>query len=159
MLKLLGCVLLTLGGWGLGAYLTTRDKRKITHGEDLVDLVRFIRVQIATFCRPREEVFRLYRNERLEENGFLSRLVSCGSIAVALRDMRDFADPAVLEWMTAFDHTLGRGYCEGEVAACDYYITRMEAHLAKRRQEHPARARIWRTVTMAGALMAALLLL
>ncbi len=150
---------MTAGGIGLGTYLTMRDLGRIKTGEDMLDLVRFIRAQIVSFCRPREELFRLYQNERLAASGFLDDLKESGSIAVALGSRRGQADREVVDLMTAFDRELGKSYLEGAVAACDYYTARLEAHLTARRAAQPSQARVWRTVTTAGALLAAILLL
>ncbi len=159
MLKLLGCLLLTLGGWALGAYLVTRDARRIKMGDAMLDFVRFIRAQLGSFCRTREELFLLYENDFLMSVGFLPALREGGHITAALAASTVTADREVTGWMTAFDRELGRTYLEGQLAACDFYTARLEGHLAARREAQPSRARVWRTVTLAGALLLALLLL
>ncbi len=159
MLKLCGCVLLVLCGWGIGAYLTARDQRRILTGEAMLDLVRFVRAQMSSFCRPREELFGRYEHPLLEESGFLAYLRESGSISVALKGTNAAVDAEVLQWMCDFDRELGRTYLEGQLSLCDYYKERLESHLAVRREAHPSRTRVWRTVALAAAMLAALLLL
>ncbi len=159
MLKLLGCVLLAVCGWGVGTYLGVRDKRRITHGEALVDMVRFIRAQIASFCRPKTELYRLYEDPRLHDTGFSDILATEGEMEAALAALGRTVDREMVTWMTAFDREIGRGDADAAIAVCDYYTARMEVHLAARQAAHPSRARVWRTVTTAGALLTALLLL
>ncbi len=159
MLKMLGCVLLVMGGWGLGAYLVARDRHRICMGEAMLDMVRFIRAQLASFCRPRAELFTAYENAFLEEIGFLTLLRKEGDITIALAACGVQPDREVADDMTVFNRELGRTYLDGQLAACDYYTSRLETHLASRRESHTSRARVWRTVSLAGALLLALLLL
>ncbi len=159
MLKLCGCICLVLGGWGLGAYLVTRDKRQLSMGDAMLDLVRFIRAQMGSFCRPRAALFSLYDHAYLSLVGFTDALRESGSISTALERSSSSADREVTEWMKAFDKELGRTYVEGQLAICDYYIARLETHLRTRRETQPSRTRVWRTITLAGALLLVLLLL
>ncbi len=159
MLKLVGAALLTLGGWGIGCLLAAQERRRVTEIEAILDFLRYIRVQIMTFCRPRGELFASYHNEFLETVGFSERLRTTGRITEALSAPLLSGDKEMRAWLTAFDAELGTSYTEGQIAACDFYIARVEEHLAARREEMPTRTRVRRTVSLVAAVMVALLLL
>ncbi len=157
MLKLIGATLVVLGGAALGRLLSEWERRRVREGEALIDFLRFVRVQILSFMTPRDEIFRLYENDVLANTGFLSSLKAEGNIAAAVQ--KTSADREVVHLLTAFDRELGRSFKEGQVAACDFYIARMETCLASQKERLPAVCRIRKTVSLVGALMLTLLLI
>ncbi len=159
MVRLLGACLLILGGWGIGAACTSRERGRLAEGEAYLDFLRFIRAQLASFCRPREELFAMYENACLGKNGFLGALRESGSIRTALETAHSHASDEVREWLCAFDRELGRSYLDGQLAACDFYTARLETYIGDLRTRLPARMRIARTTSLAGAMLLALLLL
>ncbi len=137
--------------------MTLAARVRMREEEALLDLLRFIKAQIASFFRPRHEIFLMYENEALRACGFSDLLRESGSISTAMEKTQ--ANKEVKAMMSAFDIELGSSFLEGQLAACDFYIARMETYLAVRREKMPVEGRIRKTVCLTGALLTTLLLL
>jgi len=158
MLRLIGAVLLLLAAVWFSGALAGREHRRAEEIAACLDLVRFVRARIDSFCSPRAEIFLLYRQPLLEDSGFLAALRRTGQIASAL-DAAPILDAETASLMIRFDAELGRG-CIGEaLAGCDFYAARLTDRLREVREGIPNRIRVRRTAVLSGALLAVILLL
>ncbi len=151
MMVLGGATLLLLLTLGIWREVRRGEERRLREGEGFLQLLRYIRAQIACFATPLPEIYAAFENEALAACGFLAVLRE-GGIEAALAACRDslHAEKAERKTLLEAARELGGGYREQQLATCDYYIGALEELCRTRRAEYPGRLRLGRTLIFCG---------
>ncbi len=160
MLQLIGAI----GVMALSAYLafsfSKMEGKRVRQIEGFLLLIRHIRAEIACFRTPVADIYAGFSHAALAECGFLESLRERGfSAALAAGQGELYLEEEEMATLSAFGEGVGRSYSGEQIALCDYTIGELEKALSRRREEAPKRARVLRTLSIAGGLMLVILLL
>ncbi len=139
---------------------TKMEKKKLRQAEGFLLFLRHVKAQISCYCAPLGEIFAEFANDALEECGFLPVLREKG-LADAVKKSRSsiYLEEEEINMLTAFASQLGTGYRSEQLEICDYYIGEFENLLNLKREEHPKKSKLGRTVVLTGGLMLIVVLL
>ncbi|MBQ8370669.1 MAG: hypothetical protein IJY35_11890 [Clostridia bacterium] len=159
--KAVGALILIAASLIYGRQKVLEERRKLRLTEALCDLVKQIGDNIDHRLRPLPEIFRTYRNEALEECGFLKSVRETG-----LREAWEsrsayfrMLDGKVSEQFSAFCLEIGRGYREEEVKLCTFTAKQLQEECAKLRNDAKNKEKLYRTIPPLMAMSAVLVLL
>lgn len=140
--------------------LARMEQGRVRQTEGILLLLRSLRTHIACFRTPTDEIYAAFENPALAEIGFLATLREAGlAEALSQHAKQLYLDEEELKLLSSFAEELGKSYCDDQLALCDYAQAQMEAALARRRAEAPARTRATRSLVLTGGLMLILVLL
>lgn len=155
LVKIIGAALLL----GLTVYVALEfslmEGRRLRQIEGFLLLLRHIKAQISCFCMPTADIYRGFSNESLEESGLLASLCETNEFAKSIKDCRErlYLEDEEINLMLAFGGELGKSYRGEQIDCCDYYISEFESTYSARREEHPRRTRLMRSLLLSGGLM------
>lgn len=157
------CGVLVLGAmtYYLCHSLTRFESRRIRQTEGFLLLLRHIKAMISCYRAPVREIYDGFSCRALEECGFIDALRLEGSFERAIQICREriYLEEEEINLLTAFGRELGKSYRDEEVESCDYYIGEFERAFAGRREEHPKRVKLYRSLVITGALMLVIVLI
>ena len=134
--------------------VTMMEKRKLRQTEGFLLFLRHIRAEISCFCTPLAEIFASFKNDALEECGFL-REARDGNLQKAIEKTRSkiYLEEEEINMISALSSQLGSSYRDEQLEICDYYIDEFENLFTHARDEHQKRSKLCRGVVLTGGLM------
>ncbi|MBQ7475219.1 MAG: hypothetical protein IJS78_04795 [Clostridia bacterium] len=148
---LIGSSLVLASAGGVTLSLFSGAKRRIRHTEAILDLIGCIRSEIDFFLRPVAPILADYRNEALEECGFLPVMRERGLRAAAESGTASLTDGTVAV-LCRFADSLGGGYKEEQLRLCDFTCSGIAEELNRARNELERDGNVYRFVPILSAL-------
>ena len=161
MLRLIGILAVAGASLYLCVAFTVFERRRLAQCEGFLMLVRHAAAQISCFRMPQGRIWESFSSEELERCGFLPVLREEGDFGRALEQTAShiWLSEEERSLLFAFGGELGRTLAEEQARACEYYVGELEQAYRTRREEHPRRVRLYRSLFLTGGLMAVVLLL
>lgn len=127
MIKLFGIALIFTASCTFGIIASARIKRIIRHRNAILELLKFIRINILHGETPLCEIFSSFKNKELEECGFcdLLRQKENDSLCYALENCNELKiSESERDRLLMFASRLGKTcFAETEITLCDKYIS------------------------------------
>lgn len=137
--KLLGMLLLALGGVLAAIWLVRFERMKCRQAEGFLNLLRNIRLQIDCFGTPVGQILSSIDATLGKDIGITQKAQSFSELLknTPLLLPKDFC-----RLLEEFALSLGTGYREEELRYCDYYIARLDPMCARMCEELEKRTRL-----------------
>lgn len=159
--KSIGAVVLLVSSLIYGRQKIHAERRRLGLTEAMCEFVGEIGDSIEHRMRPLPDIFRSYRNQALEECGFLPAVRENGlrnawdACAPCFREL----DGRIFERMSAFCDEIGRGYREEELELCSLTIKQLRDECARLKNDSKNKEKLYRTIPPLMAMSAVLVLL
>ena len=142
-----------------------REQEKLTECEAFLRLFLYVKNQIQYFLSPTRQIFATFRDEVLEESGFLPLLraeaagVYHSNWADALDRCSFSGDAETKDVIREFGEAIGKSNRDMQIASFDYYIKLLTEKTGRVRSAIEKNTRLYRAMGFAlGAAVAILLL-
>ncbi len=145
--KIIGSLFVVLSFVYAGYLFSIYESLALKEGEAFLNLMRHIRSRISCYKTPLSEIIAAYSNRELEECGFLRSFDMSWNGALAAADKLHI-DNTARKLLESFGEEIGGSYKDEQVICCDYYIEKLEAHLASLREELAKKQKLIRSFAL-----------
>lgn len=154
-IKLIGVLLLLSAALFGVFYFHAIERRRLRVLEAWIELIGLIREQIDCFLTPLCDILRLADRQLLST---LSSKASPSDLSELLSASAPFLDPDSKRHLSSLVRTLGSGYREDQIRACDYYLSQLRNRREELGGQMPARLKTGGALILCAAIGIALLL-
>ncbi len=154
-MKLIGVVLVLSAGLFGVFYSSVSERKRLRVLDAWIELIILIRGQIDCFLTPLRDIL------QIADKQLLSSLTSKSSpreLSDLLSASAPFLDDDCKRHLSALVRTLGGGYREDQIRACDYCLQQLRHRREELGQQMPARLKTRGTLILCAAIGIALLL-
>ena len=155
-MRLLGIFIFALGALLFTARVSSGERKKGKSIEGIYLLFLHMKHAISKEGTPLPDVYARFKNQALEEDGFLPTLRTEG-LSAALKKHPPPLSGAALNALSLYAEGLGKRFLEEEAEALERECERLEGELDSFRLALPARLKIYRTLLLSGSGMLLLL--
>ena len=161
MLRLFGIGLITIVVSVWGEKIISRQKKRLKSLEAIIRLEEAFASKARSFGIPLKSFLSEYRDELLENTGFLSRAVLSMSLGAAARESADglCLDNEDVELIREFGDELGQYSLDEELKRCSYYISQTQRILNLAKEKLPGEIKLLRSAGVMCGILAAVLLI
>jgi len=158
IVKLIGSAVILGASVYYGQIKIRAERRKIEDISSFAELVKHIGECIEYFSQPLPEIFNEYRNEHLDNSGFMTIVKSKG-LMYAVQNCGMSFGREELDNIIKFAQTIGKGYREEEVSLCRYTYSKLTDAEEKKRTALKDKEKLYRTIPPMLALSVILILI
>ncbi len=156
MIRIIGASMVALCGICAAHMLNSDAKRATEQAEALAELLRHVRSEIECFCMPIPKILERCPRELLRRCGYEG---DAPSELCELAEGCNISDDACRGVVEDFCREIGKGYRDGTLALCDYYIARFEECRQRLSSSLASKRRKNSTLCVSGALAAVIILI
>ncbi len=154
--RMAGALIIAFSGFSFAYIMNSSASEKASQTEALLELMRFIRVQIECFALPASEIILRCDKKLLEKCGAYSEILPSGFDA--LFESFSIEDSEAESIMRGFAAGFGKSYREEQLKECDYYIGRLEECSRRICEDLPKRKKVNSALCISSALAIIILL-
>lgn len=146
----------TVGGMAVSSALT----RSMALLEGMYQFVRYVRSQVSYFKMPLDAICKGFQNECFQKMG-LDKLICQVGLARAIEENKaqlNLSEETYAQ-LKAFACRMGTLSYDEQISDCDYMTEQLEKEITAKKNEFPAKKRIYSSMGVLGGAMAVLILL
>lgn len=155
-MKLPGMIITAACIFGAGCINAFEYRRELRFCEALLELIKYIRMQICTYGKPLDEIYGEFESPLLLRCGLLDVLRNEGFSAM-LQSTAMCVSAEAEKILREFSSGLGKTLADDQIRLCDYTIANMEETI--QRDRGSIRGRVKLSISVSGAAAAMLILL
>ena len=147
---------------GAGAAFIIRAyfSRSLEAEKELIGLIDHIRSKIMYFNEPIKDIYASYDCFVLSETGFTEEAWENGWCrGIELLKKKNVISTGFADAVYGFGYKLGNRFSEEEINNCNYYISKGTEALEKDKSELPGKSKLYSVFSIAGSLIAAVILI
>lgn len=153
--RIAGAVMLVFSGFAGAYFMNASAARTLSQTESLINLLRFVRIQIECFALPASEIIARCDRGLLSECGLTE-----GYLPQSFEEMFErcaLKDSETAEILQSFASSFGKGYREEQLKECDYYLALLCDRRQKLSDELPRKKKLNSTLCVSWALAVVIL--
>lgn len=148
-IKAVGAFLWLLSGFFLSVEINKYGKRRLSQTDAFIALIKNIRLKIQCYAMPIPEILASCDDKIIEACG--GEQADRGSLKSFYEGIRLMIDGAGKKAIHDFCMTVGAGYKEDEVRACDTYIAELTSYREELNDKLPGASKLCTTVCVCGS--------
>lgn len=153
--KIAGVLLILSAGLFGVFYASATERKRLLVLDAWIELIGLIRGQIDCFLTPLGDILKLADKQLLSH---LSSGTDRRDLSALLNDSAPYLDPDCYRYLSALVRSLGSGYREDQIRACDYCTEQLRKRREELGRQLPARVKTQGTLILCAAIGLALLL-
>lgn len=157
LIKAIGAFLWLLSGFFLSVEINKYGRRRLSQADAFIALIKNIRLKIQCYAMPIPQILASCDDKIIAECG--GEHADRSSLKLFYKDVQLLIDGTGKKAIRDFCMTVGSGYKEDEVKACDTYIKELTDYRDELNDKLPQAARLCTTVCVCGSGMLLLILI
>ena len=150
MIKLLGIVLLLVGGVLVTVSINRRASERLSLTEGWIDLISYVKNRVELFALPISEILTECTREQLLRCGYQEKARPADLTDMLLNSEK--ADIETQQIIESFSKEFGRCYRREQVKRCELCIAELELQRKRMKEQLPTKKRLTATLCISGCL-------